>query len=66
MLSLNLASRSALRCVSAGRAGLTPVLGLLAGLAYLVLWIVYWAKIAEYSRMLDRVPTQGQWQSPAI
>ncbi len=49
-----------------GACGIIPVLGLLAGLAYLVLWIVYWAKIAEYSRMLDRVPTQGQWQSPAI
>ncbi|MFZ0339032.1 MAG: hypothetical protein WAL45_13430 [Terracidiphilus sp.] len=30
-----------------------PVLGLLAGLANLVLWVVYWVKIAEYSRILD-------------
>ena len=30
-----------------------PVLGALAGLAALVLWIVYWIKIAEFSRMLD-------------
>jgi hypothetical protein len=30
-----------------------PVLGAFAGLAFLVLWIVYWVKIAEYSRSLD-------------
>ena len=30
-----------------------PILGLLAAIAHLVLWIMYWAKIAEYSRMLD-------------
>jgi hypothetical protein len=30
-----------------------PLLGILAGLASLVLWIVYWVKIAEFSRMLD-------------
>lgn len=30
-----------------------PLLGVLAGLANLVLWIVYWVKIAEYSRILD-------------
>ncbi len=49
-----------------GACGIIPVLGLLAGLAYLVLWIVYWAKIAEYSRMLDRIPAQGGWQSAGI
>jgi hypothetical protein len=30
-----------------------PLLGALASLAGLVLWIVYWVKIAEFSRMLD-------------
>jgi hypothetical protein len=30
-----------------------PVLGFLAGLANLVLWVLYWVKIAEYSRILD-------------
>lgn len=30
-----------------------PVLGVLAGLASVVLWVVYWAKVAEFSRMLD-------------
>jgi hypothetical protein len=33
-----------------------PVLGMLAGLANLVLWVVYWVKIAEYSRILDLPP----------
>jgi hypothetical protein len=31
-----------------------PLLNVLAGLAYLVLWIVYWVKVAEFSRMLDQ------------
>lgn len=33
-----------------------PILGILAGLAYLVLWIIYWIKIAEFSRVLDMPP----------
>ncbi len=32
---------------------IVPVLGALAGLANLVLWIVYWVRISEYSRNLD-------------
>lgn len=30
-----------------------PVINILAGLAALVLWIVYWVKVAEFSRLLD-------------
>jgi hypothetical protein len=30
-----------------------PILGIAADLAFLVLWIMYWSKIAGYSRMLD-------------
>lgn len=30
-----------------------PFVGVLAGLANLVLWIMYWVKMAEFSRMLD-------------
>jgi len=30
-----------------------PILGILAGLAYLVLWIIYWSKIASYARLLE-------------
>jgi hypothetical protein len=37
-----------------GACTIIPLLGLLAGLAQVVLWIVYWVKISEYSRMLDR------------
>ena len=33
-----------------------PILGILALLAYLVLWIIYWVKIAEFSRRLDQLP----------
>lgn len=33
--------------------GIIPVLGLLAGLAGLICWIAYWAKIAGYARLLD-------------
>jgi hypothetical protein len=42
-----------------------PILGMLAGLANLVLWVVYWAKIAEYSRILD-VPQIAFPTSPRI
>jgi hypothetical protein len=30
-----------------------PLLGFLAALAHLVLWIMYWVKVAEYSRLLE-------------
>jgi hypothetical protein len=36
--------------------GIIPILGILAALANLVLWIIYWSKIAEFSRMLDQAP----------
>jgi len=35
-----------------------PILGILAGIANLVLWIMYWVKIAEYSRLLDTYPEE--------
>ncbi len=39
---------------------LVPYFGALALLATLVLWIIYWARIAEYSRMLD-LPAQAPY-----
>ncbi len=33
--------------------GIIPVLGLLASLAAMVLWIIYWIKISNYSAVLD-------------
>ena len=42
-----------------GACGIIPVLGLLAGLAYLVLWIVYWAKIRSLSDA-GQVPDAGR------
>ncbi len=32
---------------------IVPLLGFLVGLASLLLWIMYWVKIAEFSRLLD-------------
>jgi len=46
---------------------LVPLINLLAGPAYLIVWILYWVKIAGYSRQLDRVPSptglQGYYPS---
>ena len=43
-----------------GACAIIPVVGLLPGLAQLILWILYWSKIAEYSRMLDQTqPVYG-------
>lgn len=36
--------------------GIIPLVNLLALPAYLVLWIMYWAKISGFSRSLDQVP----------
>lgn len=36
--------------------GLIPVLGLLASLASVVLWVMYWVKIAGYSQALAHPP----------
>jgi len=33
-----------------------PIVNLLAGVASLVLWIMYWIKIADFSKMLDVAP----------
>jgi hypothetical protein len=33
-----------------------PFVGIFAGIASIVLWIVYWVKIAEFSRKLDHAP----------
>lgn len=38
-----------------------PFLGLLSGIAHFALWIIYWVKIVEFSRMLDAPP---QWATP--
>jgi type IV pilus assembly protein PilA len=39
-----------------GVCAIIPIVGVLAFLAHLVLWIIYWTKIAEFSRRLDLVP----------
>jgi hypothetical protein len=49
-----------------GACGIIPLFGILTLLAYLILWIIYWAKIAEFSRILDRVPTPVRLQGSGI
>ncbi len=39
-----------------GVCAIIPLLGVLAFLVHLVLWIIYWVKIAEFSRRLDLAP----------
>lgn len=39
-----------------GACMIIPFVNILAGLAGLVAWIMYWVKIAEYSRMVDSMP----------
>jgi Domain of unknown function (DUF4328) len=44
-----------------------PVVGIAAGLAYLVLWILYWVKMAEFSRKLDATSaTVGMPLAPGV
>jgi uncharacterized membrane protein len=47
-----------------GVCGVIPFIGRFATLAGGVLWIIYWAKIAKFSRMLDRSPVPGEEQIP--
>jgi hypothetical protein len=42
-----------------GACAIIPFLGILLGLVQLVLWIIYWSKIAEFSRMLDQAPVMN-------
>lgn len=47
------------QCLAPVLYGLVPLLGHVASLAFLILWIMYWMKIAKYSRALDApVPTR--------
>lgn len=39
--------------------GFIPILGGLAGLANLVIWIIYWVKINEFKNLLRRTPKTG-------
>ena len=49
-----------------GCCSIIPILGVLAGFAFLILWIIYWAKIAEFSRMLDVAPYMAPNIAPGI
>lgn len=41
-----------------GLCGIIPFLGILAGLASLICWILYWVRIAEHTRQLQPFGTQ--------
>jgi hypothetical protein len=49
-----------------GACTIIPGLGVVAWLARLVLWIVYWAKIAEFSHILDQTSTANATPSTSI
>jgi hypothetical protein len=51
-------------CICAA-CGIIPILGILASLASLILWIVYWVKIADYSGVLDAMATAALPASPS-
>ncbi len=42
-----------------GACCVVPLVNLLAFLPLLILWIIYWIKIADFSRMLDQPPAYG-------
>lgn len=46
--------------------GFIPIIGMVAGIAYLVLWIMYWVKMAEFSRLLDTQFAPPPTPAPAI
>ncbi len=43
-----------------------PGLGILAEFAGLVLWIIYWSKIAEFSRRLETIPFLNVMSEPPL
>ena len=49
-----------------GACSIIPILGIAAWLAQLVLWGVYWANVAEFSRLLDQVPMANAMRDPGI
>jgi len=49
-----------------GACSIIPILGVVASLVFLVLWIVYWAKIAEFSRLLDQASMANTTPSASI
>ncbi|HEY2468004.1 MAG TPA: hypothetical protein VGI45_09180 [Terracidiphilus sp.] len=50
-----------------GACGIIPFVNLIAILPHFILWLIYWVKIAGYSRMLDGVPvTIGAPANPSF
>jgi hypothetical protein len=45
---------------------IVPYIGILPGIAAFVLWIIYWIKVAEYSRKLEFAGLQNQAALPQV
>ncbi|MBS1804953.1 MAG: hypothetical protein JST28_16465 [Acidobacteria bacterium] len=42
-----------------GACSIIPLVNMITGLVYLVLWIIYWVKIAGFSQVLDQAPASA-------
>ncbi|WP_109488798.1 hypothetical protein [Occallatibacter savannae] len=42
-----------------GACSIIPLVNMITGLVYIVLWIIYWIKIAGFSQILDQVPASA-------
>ncbi len=42
-----------------GACSIIPLVNILTGIVYIVLWIIYWIKIAGFSQILDQVPASS-------
>jgi hypothetical protein len=47
-----------------GACSIIPIVNIIAALPNLILWVIYWVKIAEYARRLDQVPATPGFQNP--
>ena len=47
-----------------GACSIIPIVNIIAALPNLILWIMYWVKMAEYARMLDQVPATAGFPNP--
>ena len=47
-----------------GACSIIPIVNIIAALPNLILWIMYWVKMAEYARRLDQVPATVGFPHP--
>lgn len=46
--------------------GIVPIVNAISWIPQIILWIMYWVKMAEYSRMLDMYPAQPAAVAPTL